>query len=149
MSDRRDEPGDIAPPAEPTSLSDTPSASAETAAPAAADAPAQTPPPAPGSFVRALKAAELPPGTKKTAQIGGTCVLICNADGRLHAISNTCSHALQPLERGRMSGTWIACPTHGARFDLATGKPLNPPAFKPIATYALRVVDEWIEVMVE
>jgi 3-phenylpropionate/trans-cinnamate dioxygenase ferredoxin component len=101
------------------------------------------------SFQRVLEATAVPPGTKKAVQLGGRCILICNANARLYAISNVCTHAEQPLERGRMSATWIACPTHGARFDLATGKPLNPPAFKPIATYEVRVVDEWIEVLIQ
>ena len=47
-----------------------------------------------------------------------------------------------------MSKTWIACPIHGARFELATGRVMNPPAIKPIATYEIRVVDDWIEVAV-
>lgn len=104
---------------------------------------------APAAFQRALKTSDVPPGTKKAVQVGGKCVLICNAGEKLYAITNICSHQFQPLERGRMSATWIACPTHGARFELATGKALNPPAVQPIATYEVRVVDEWIEVMVE
>ncbi|MDR3417175.1 MAG: non-heme iron oxygenase ferredoxin subunit [Nevskia sp.] len=101
------------------------------------------------SFHRVLSAAEVPPGTKKAVQVGDRCILICNSNQRLYAISNICTHAEKPLERGRMSATWIACPTHGARFDLATGKALNPPAVKPIATYEVRVVDEWIEVLIK
>jgi nitrite reductase/ring-hydroxylating ferredoxin subunit len=34
---------------------------------------------------------------------------------------------------------------HGARFDLATGAAMNPPATSPIATYPVRVVDGWVE----
>jgi 3-phenylpropionate/trans-cinnamate dioxygenase ferredoxin subunit len=37
---------------------------------------------------------------------------------------------------------------HGARFDLATGRAMNPPAKEPIATYEVRAVDDWIEVAV-
>lgn len=47
-----------------------------------------------------------------------------------------------------MSRGWIACPVHGARFELASGRAMNPPATKPIATYELRVVDGWIEILV-
>ena len=67
---------------------------------------------------------------------------------RLFAISNICSHANEKLECGRMSRSWIACPVHGARFDLATGRAMNPPAKLPIATYEVRVVEDWIEVRV-
>jgi nitrite reductase/ring-hydroxylating ferredoxin subunit len=43
---------------------------------------------------------------------------------------------------------WIACPAHGARFDLATGEALGPPANAPIRTFAVRVSDGMIEVEV-
>lgn len=78
----------------------------------------------------------------------GKRILVCNVAGQMFAISNICSHNDKPLERGRLGNGWIACPTHGARFELATGKPMCLPATQPIATYELRVVEDWIEVLV-
>jgi 3-phenylpropionate/trans-cinnamate dioxygenase ferredoxin component len=101
-----------------------------------------------GSFSRVLQTADLPPGTKKAVDIGGQSLLICNSNERLFAVSNICSHAHEKLDCGRMSKGWIACPVHGARFDLATGRAMNPPAVRPIATFEIRVVDGWIEVLV-
>jgi 3-phenylpropionate/trans-cinnamate dioxygenase ferredoxin subunit len=101
-----------------------------------------------GSFVRVLPASDVPSGEKKPVEVGGKSILICNADGKLFAIAALCSHADEKLECGRMGKTWIACPVHGARFELATGRVMNPPAMKPIATYEIRVVDDWIEVAV-
>jgi 3-phenylpropionate/trans-cinnamate dioxygenase ferredoxin component len=99
-----------------------------------------------GSFSRVLKVIDVPPGEKKAVDIGGKSILICHSNDRLHAVSNICSHANEKLECGRMFKGWIGCPVHGARFELATGRAMNPPAKKPIATYPLRVVDDWIEV---
>jgi 3-phenylpropionate/trans-cinnamate dioxygenase ferredoxin subunit len=100
------------------------------------------------TFTRALQVAEVPPGTKKALELAGKSVLICHSNDRLFAVSNVCSHAHEKLECGRMSRGWIACPVHGARFELATGRAMNPPATRPIATYELRIVDDWIEVRV-
>ena len=100
------------------------------------------------AFQRVLQLVELPPGSKKTVQAGGACILLCHANQRVYAISNICSHNQQALDGGRVIGTSIACPLHGARFDLATGKALNLPAKKPVPIYEVRVVDEWIEVLV-
>jgi 3-phenylpropionate/trans-cinnamate dioxygenase ferredoxin subunit len=100
-------------------------------------------------FSRVLKLSELPPGTKKPVTVNGKHVLLCNVSGKLYAISNICSHAEKPLERGRVGNGWIACPTHGARFELATGRAMCLPAVKPIATYDVRSADEWVEVLVE
>jgi 3-phenylpropionate/trans-cinnamate dioxygenase ferredoxin subunit len=100
-------------------------------------------------FSRALSVAEVQPGTKKAVDINGQSILICNSSDRLFAVSNICSHAHEKLECGRMSRGWIACPIHGARFDLATGRAMNPPAKQPIATFPVRIVEDWIEVCVE
>jgi 3-phenylpropionate/trans-cinnamate dioxygenase ferredoxin component len=99
-------------------------------------------------FVRVCAKAELPDGEKKLVEIGGKPVLVCNSGDKLFAVSNICSHAEEKLECGRMKRGIIVCPVHGARFDLATGAALSAPAFRPITTYELRVVDDWIEVAV-
>jgi len=104
--------------------------------------------PVEGAYTRVLKLSELPPNSKKRVEVGGKCLLVCNNNGKLYAISNVCSHNEKPLERGRMGNGWIACPVHGARFDLATGAALNLPAKLPVATYELRVVEDNIEVLV-
>lgn len=98
------------------------------------------------TFTRAVPAGEVPPGSKRVVERNGKAILICNSNGRFFAISNICSHASERLECGRMSHGWIACPLHGARFDLATGAAKNPPAKQPIATYEVRIIDGWIEV---
>jgi len=99
-------------------------------------------------FTRVLKLSELPPRSKKVVDVGGKPVLLCHSD-KLYAVSNICSHAEETLDSGRMFKSWIACPVHGARFDLASGAALNAPATKPIPTYPLRVVDDWIEIEAE
>ena len=100
------------------------------------------------TFRRAIPAADLADNGKLAIEIEGKSILICNSGKKIFAVSNTCSHADEKLECGKMSNGWIACPVHGARFDLATGKAKNPPAKRPIATFPVRVVDDWIEVEV-
>jgi 3-phenylpropionate/trans-cinnamate dioxygenase ferredoxin subunit len=92
--------------------------------------------------------AEVPAGTKKVFEVGGVPVLLCHTADRVFAVRNECSHAHETLDCGRMRGGWISCPVHGARFDLETGEPLNPPATQPIETFEVRVVGETIEVAV-
>ncbi|QIG80776.1 Rieske (2Fe-2S) protein [Stakelama tenebrarum] len=98
------------------------------------------------AYTRALPASELEPNSKKPVEINGKSILLCHTNGTIHAVSNICSHADEKLECGLMRRGWISCPVHGARFDLATGKAMNPPAKQPIAVYPVRVVDDWIEV---
>lgn len=99
-------------------------------------------------FTRFCQVAELPPDSKKVAKINGTWVLVCHTDGRMFAVSNICSHQVKPLHPGRVRNCTITCTVHGAKFNLETGEAMNLPATKPIPTYELRVVDDWIEVKV-
>ena len=101
-----------------------------------------------GSYVRVAGVAEIPEGSKKAFEVGGKSVLVCHAAAGWFAVSNICSHASEKLECGRMRGGWIGCPVHGARFELATGKALGLPAKEPIATYAMRIVGDSIEILV-
>lgn len=80
----------------------------------------------------------------------GTCrVLLVRDAGSIHAVSATCSHADADLDCGIVRNGWITCPAHGARFDLATGVPLNPPATHPIHVYPVRVRAGTVEVLLE
>lgn len=97
-------------------------------------------------FTRAAPLDSLPHGAKQVIEINGKPILLCNWNGKLFAVSNICSHAAECLDGGRMANGWIACPIHGARFDLATGKAKNPPAKQPIPVYNVRVTDGWIEI---
>lgn len=74
-------------------------------------------------------------GEKQALCVRGQPIIVCNSGGQIYAIANECSHAFQQLDDGRVMAGWISCPAHGARFDLATGEPLNPPASEPIRTF--------------
>lgn len=100
------------------------------------------------NFVAVCAASELPEGALRAVELGGTPVLLCHTQDRVLAVINKCSHADEKLECGRMKRGWIACPAHGARFDLATGRPMNPPATQPIEIFQVRIVNGVIEVAV-
>lgn len=100
------------------------------------------------NFVAVAAVADVPPETVKVVTVAGRSILLCHSDGRIFAIENLCSHAQQPLECGRMRRGWIACPTHGARFDLETGEALGPPATLSIATFPVRIAGDSIEIAV-
>jgi 3-phenylpropionate/trans-cinnamate dioxygenase ferredoxin subunit len=100
------------------------------------------------SFVAVAKVDEVPSGTKIVVHANGTEIVLCNSNDHLFAIQNLCSHAHEKLDCGKMKNGWIACPVHGARFDLESGDPLNPPATMPVRTYEVRVVGDTIEIAV-
>jgi 3-phenylpropionate/trans-cinnamate dioxygenase ferredoxin component len=99
-------------------------------------------------FTAVLPMAELQDASVRLVNVAGVAILLCNDQGELFAVENRCSHLDEPLACGKIKWGWIACPAHGARFDLATGEALNPPATAPIRTFPLRVVDGIIEVAI-
>ena len=98
------------------------------------------------AFIPVAKTDEIAPESAKVVEVDGRSILICHSDSRFFAVENLCSHAEEPLACGRLKRGWISCPAHGARFDLETGEPLNPPATEPLKTFALRIVGEVIEI---
>ncbi len=65
--------------------------------------------------------------------------VVRDADGGLHAISDTCSHQAVSLSEGDVEGCEIECWLHGSTFDLRTGRPRSLPAVHPVPVYALTV----------
>ncbi len=98
-------------------------------------------------LIRVGACCDLGDGEKKALCVRGQPILVCNSGGAYYAVANECSHAFQQLETGRVMAGWIACPAHGARFNLASGVALNPPASAPIQTFP--VVVEGGEIFVD
>ncbi len=65
-------------------------------------------------------------------------------------MENRCSHDDGPLAEGTLheNECLIECPRHGSRFDLRTGTPITLPAYLPVDTFPVIVVDEVIRVQV-
>jgi 3-phenylpropionate/trans-cinnamate dioxygenase ferredoxin subunit len=65
--------------------------------------------------------------------------VLCNVNGEYCAIEDVCTHDGAPLGNGRLRGEEIACPRHGARFNVKTGAALSMPAVVPVDTYPVKV----------
>jgi nitrite reductase (NADH) small subunit len=68
------------------------------------------------------KLAELTPGSCRSVEADGMGVAICNVDGTIYAVDNTCPHAGGPLGEGSLDGDLIECPWHGWRYNVRTGE---------------------------
>jgi 3-phenylpropionate/trans-cinnamate dioxygenase ferredoxin subunit len=78
-------------------------------------------------------------GQQRCVNFDGRSVLVCRTDGGVFAIENKCSHAEFPLSGGKIANDTIRCPTHGARFDLHTGKSLTNPRLAPVRIYQAQI----------
>jgi 3-phenylpropionate/trans-cinnamate dioxygenase ferredoxin subunit len=92
-------------------------------------------------FVRVARADEIRPGEKQITDVDGTLVVVVNLDGQFYALEDVCTHDGGPLGEGELEDSQIVCPRHGAHFDIRTGAALTLPAFEPVPTYQVQVVD--------
>ncbi|GIG28790.1 non-heme iron oxygenase ferredoxin subunit [Cellulomonas marina] len=75
--------------------------------------------------------------------------VVRDEDGDWHAISDVCSHGQVSLAEGEVEGCAVECWLHGSSFDLRTGKPLGPPAIRPVPVYPVTVDGERVLVDVD
>jgi 3-phenylpropionate/trans-cinnamate dioxygenase ferredoxin subunit len=61
--------------------------------------------------------------------------LVRSKEGEVFALDDKCSHGEISLSEGFVDNNSIECWAHGAKFELATGKPLSLPAYEPVSTY--------------
>jgi nitrite reductase/ring-hydroxylating ferredoxin subunit len=81
---------------------------------------------------------ELMGGKPIRVSMNGETVLLIKADDQVFAIGNQCTHQGAGLDRGVLKMT---CPAHGSMFNLESGKPMRPPATKPVPVYDVKVED--------
>jgi 3-phenylpropionate/trans-cinnamate dioxygenase ferredoxin component len=103
-----------------------------------------------GTKIPVCPAAELPDGQMRLVEHDGKKIGVFNCEGTLYAIEDRCSHDDGPLCEGAWDeGTCtVVCPRHGSSFELATGRPLSLPAYQPVETYPVTIVDGIIRVSV-
>jgi nitrite reductase/ring-hydroxylating ferredoxin subunit len=98
------------------------------------------------AFTTVAAVQEVPAGQAKKVKVGDKEVALFNVNGTFFAIDNTCTHRGGPLSEGELNGHEVICPWHGARFDLATGAHLSPPAPRDVTAYKVQVVGNDVQV---
>jgi naphthalene 1,2-dioxygenase ferredoxin component len=97
-------------------------------------------------WVRAAARSDLAEGEVIGVEVAGRSIALYDADGNLFATDNICTHAYACLSDGWLDGEVIECPLHAARFDIRSGKVLDPPATEDLKTYPVRILDGEIQV---
>jgi naphthalene 1,2-dioxygenase system ferredoxin subunit len=100
-------------------------------------------------WVRAAARSDLAEGEVIGVEVAGRSIALYDADGNVFATDNICTHAYACLSDGWLDGEVIECPLHAARFDIRSGKVLDPPATEDLKTYPVRIVDGEIEVRLD
>lgn len=99
------------------------------------------------ALVRVAAVDEVPEGGSKRVLVKRQPIAVFHLEDGFFAIADTCSHAEASLSEGQVMGCRVACPLHGALFDIKSGEALTFPAVSPVETY--QVVVQGSDIMVE
>jgi 3-phenylpropionate/trans-cinnamate dioxygenase ferredoxin subunit len=99
-------------------------------------------------FVKVAKVAEIPDPGQLTLEVGDAVVVLFRVGGQFYCLDDVCTHDGGPLGEGRLHDRTIACPRHGAQFDIRTGRPLTMPATVPTLTHEVKIDGEDVYVRI-
>ncbi|MDJ0656409.1 MAG: Rieske 2Fe-2S domain-containing protein [Xanthomonadales bacterium] len=94
-------------------------------------------------YLPVIKADEIPLNGFRCVDAGEYAIVICHTREGYFALENRCSHARARFDDGRLRGTRLMCPLHGAAFDVRTGAGTKPARW-PVATFPCRVSDDGV-----
>src|SRR5277367_3926141 len=92
--------------------------------------------------------ADIAEGRPHVCIAGEREIVICRTKDGIYALDNICTHAYARLNEGRLRGTRLICPLHGASFDVRDGRVLGAPATRPLAIHTIHVVGDCAQVTV-
>ncbi len=95
-------------------------------------------------FVKIATTADVPENEVRAFECAGQNIAVYNCSGTFYATNNICTHEYAELHEGFFDtdDCSIECPLHGARFSVETGAVLALPAYQPLETFAVKVVED-------
>lgn len=97
-------------------------------------------------FVPVCKVTDLPDPGRMIVEVDDHVVALFHVGGKFWAIDDLCTHDGGPLADGKLSGFTIACPRHGAQFDIRTGRVLTMPATRDTPAHEVKVEGDTVYV---
>jgi 3-phenylpropionate/trans-cinnamate dioxygenase ferredoxin component len=99
-------------------------------------------------YVRVASVSELIEDEGLCVEVEGMRIALFKTGDDIFAVGDMCTHQEGPLSEGIVWNGQVACPWHGARFDLKTGRCMGPPADEEVPSYPVRVTGDDVEIEV-
>ena len=90
-------------------------------------------------FVKVASVSTIPDPGRVTLEIEDRVVVLLRVAGEFFCIDDVCTHDGGPLGDGHLDGHRLACPRHGALFDVRSGKALTMPATESTVTHEVKI----------
>jgi metal-sulfur cluster biosynthetic enzyme/nitrite reductase/ring-hydroxylating ferredoxin subunit len=92
-------------------------------------------------FERVIDVSEVPDPGKTLVEVEGDMIALFHVGGEWFALDDVCTHDGGPLADGALRDHTIACPRHGAKFDIRSGAALTMPAVRPTRSHEVKLED--------
>ena len=99
-------------------------------------------------FIPVAKLSSLADPGRQLVEVDDRLIVLFRVGNDVFALDDVCTHDGGPLGEGELEDYTIACPRHGAKFDIRNGKALTMPATKPTVSHEVKVVGDDIMVKV-
>lgn len=100
-------------------------------------------------FVEVAKVADLSDPGKLMLEVEERLVVLVHIGGEFFCIDDVCTHDGGPLAEGELCGHELACPRHGAKFDVRNGAAVTMPATEDTVAHEVRVEGDAILVRIK
>ncbi len=101
-------------------------------------------------YVKVARVSDVPDPGKITIELDEQIVVLIHAGGAFYCVDDVCTHDGGTLDDGELGAdNTLACPRHGAKFDIRTGNALTMPATQPTRVYETKVEGEDVFVKIE
>lgn len=90
-------------------------------------------------FHRLAAVTDLADPGKQIFEVEDRVVVLFHVGGEFFCLDDVCTHDEGPLGEGTLCDHTIACPRHGAKFDIRTGAALTMPATEATAAHEVKV----------
>ena len=92
-------------------------------------------------FLPVARVTDVPDPGRIVVEVDERLVVLLHVGGEFFALDDVCTHDDGPLSDGELTDHSIACPRHGAKFDIRTGAVLAMPATRPTVAHEVRITD--------
>jgi 3-phenylpropionate/trans-cinnamate dioxygenase ferredoxin subunit len=98
------------------------------------------------NFILVCGLSELEPRQPKTVEVDNRFVVLVLVDDEVYCIDDVCTHDGGTLGDGTLDDHCLACPRHGAKFDVRTGEAITMPATEATASHEAKIVGDSVYV---
>jgi 3-phenylpropionate/trans-cinnamate dioxygenase ferredoxin subunit len=92
-------------------------------------------------FKKVARASDISDPGKQLIEVDDRLVVLFHVAGQFYCLDDVCTHDDGPLSEGTLADHTIACPRHGAKFDIRSGEALTMPATQATGSHEVQVRD--------